>query len=103
MNKASSCIREFWFTATLLGGAFVGWKLLCRWHDGVGQGAGRSIDGAIGRAAEKLEKAAVTLEEWADSGLSEKVGKDLDDVLMDAKMTLEEATDIVQRALNPAP
>ena len=102
MNKIRCCIIDLYRIATVISIAFVAWKLVRCWHTGLAKKTGHAIDASISAAAEKLEKTALALEEMSDSGLGENLGKGLDEVLMDTKKTLENATDLVQRALNHA-
>jgi phosphoribosyl-dephospho-CoA transferase len=79
--------------------AFVTWKLVRLWHVELAEKTGRTIDASICAAAEKLEKTAIALENAADRSPGETLGKGLDEVLMDAKKTLEMATDLVLNVL----
>jgi hypothetical protein len=79
---------------------FAAWKLVRHWRTGCAEKTGHTIDASIKTAADKLEKTAIALEEWADSGLGENLGKGVDEVLTDTRKTLEKATDLFQRALN---
>ncbi len=99
MNKNKCTIIDLYQLATLTGVAFATWKIAHHWHAGLAEKTGHAIDTSIGAAAKKLEKTAVALEEWADGGLGENLGKGLDVLLTDTKKTLETATELVQRAL----
>jgi len=100
MKKFKSCVKKVYRAATLAAVAFTAWKLVRNWHAGIAATTGRSIDASIGVAAEKLEKTAVVLEEWAAGGMGEHLGKGLDEVLSDTKKTLEKTTALVQGAIN---
>jgi phosphoribosyl-dephospho-CoA transferase len=98
MNKKKCAIIDLYQLVTLTGVAFATWKIAHHWHAGLAEKTGHAIDASIGAAAEKLEKTAIALEEWADKGLGEKLGKGLDVLLTDAKISLETATELVRRA-----
>lgn len=99
MNKIRRSIRRFCRMVTLIGVGFAAWKLARLWHDGLAEKTGHAIDASISAAAKKLEKTALALEEWADGGVGENLGKGVDEILMDTKKTLEKATDLVQGGL----
>lgn len=101
MNKIRCCIVNVYHIVILIGISFAAWKVVRYWHAGLAEKKGHAIDASINAAAEKLEKTAIALEEWADTGLGENLGKGLDEVVTDTKKTLEKATDLVQRALFP--
>jgi hypothetical protein len=72
------------------------------WHAGLAEKTGHTIDASIRAGAEKLENTAIALENGAELGMGEYLGKGLDGLLMDTKNTLDKATDLVQRALHHA-
>lgn len=100
MNKIRCYVSDFYHITTAILITFATWKLVRHWHAGFAEKTGRAIDASISAAAEKLEKTALALEDGAESGLGETLGKGIDEILMDTKKTLEMATDLVQRALN---
>jgi hypothetical protein len=100
MKRCKSCVKKVYRAATFAAVAFMAWKLVRHWHTGLATTTGRTIDASIGVAAEKLEKTAVALEQWAAGGKGEHLGKGLDEVLSDTKKTLEKTTALVQGALN---
>jgi hypothetical protein len=102
MKKIWRRIICFYRLVNTIGIAFTLWKFLRFWHTGTAQRTGHAIDASISIAAKKLEKSAVALEEWADSGQGETLGKNLDDILMDTKKALETASDLVLSAINRA-
>jgi hypothetical protein len=73
--------------------------LVRHWRAGRAEKTGHVLDSSIKVAADKLEKTAVVLEKWAESGLGENLGKGVDEVLTDTKKTLEKATGLFQRAV----
>jgi hypothetical protein len=88
-------------------GAIVGlgvgaWKLVRHWQKGQAEKAGHVIDASVSAAAKKFEEAASTVEKWAEGGLGENLGKGLDDIVIETKKTLENATVVVQSALSHA-
>jgi len=99
MNRFKCYLSAFYRIASIIGVAFVTWKLVHHWHAGFAEKTGRTIDAAIGVAAEKLEKTAIALENGADNNPGETVGKGIDEILMDTKKTLEKATDLIHRVL----
>lgn len=101
MNKIKSFFIAIYRIVTVFSIGFVTWKIVRYWHSGRAEKCGHGIDSSIGSAAEKLEKAAITLEGISDSGAGQKVGKNLDDVLTDTKKTLENVTNLVKRAAKP--
>jgi hypothetical protein len=102
MTKIRCFIIDFYHTATVILIGFAAWKIVRHWRVGCAEKTGHAIDISIKAAADKLEKTAVALEEWADSGLGENLGKGVDEVLTDTRKTLEKATDLFQRALSHA-
>jgi hypothetical protein len=102
MNKIRCLIVDFYRMETVIVIAFATWKLARHWHAGLAERTGHAIDASISAAAKKLERTAVALEEWADSGQGENLGKSLDEVLTDTRKTLGKATDLVQGALKHA-
>jgi hypothetical protein len=94
-------IRRHKFCCLVFVGAlsFALWKLVRRWHSGAAEKTGHVIDTSIGAAAKKVEKAAATLESWAESGLAENLGKGVDDVLAEARAALDRAAELVQSSL----
>lgn len=88
--------------ATVAGIAFVAWKLVRHWRAGTAEKTGHAIDASINAAAEKLEKTAISLKEWADRGQGENLGKGIDEVLTDTKTALDKAAGLVQGALHHA-
>jgi len=98
MNKTRCCIIDFYRMVTVMAITYVTWKIVhCR-HYGFAERTGRNIDVSISAAAEKLEKTAIILEEWADSGGSENLGKGLDKILSDTNKALEIAMNLVRCA-----
>ena len=79
---------------------FAAWKIVTHWKAGCAEKTGHDADAAINATAEKLEKAAIALEECADGGLGENLGKGIDELLLDTKKTLETATDIINKTLH---
>jgi hypothetical protein len=102
MNKIRCYIRDLYQMATIMGIAFATWKLVRHWHAGCAEKTGHDLDATITTTAEKLEKTAIALEEWADSGMGKNLGKDLDEILTDTNKTLDMATGLVRRALRHA-
>ncbi|MDD5672715.1 MAG: hypothetical protein PHC61_01005 [Chitinivibrionales bacterium] len=100
MKKIKCCIQGLYHIAIFVGLAFASWKLVRFWRTGLAEKTGQVLDVSIGVAAEKLEQTGLVLEEWAVNGQGEKLGKGIDEVLMDTKKTLEMATDLVQNVLN---
>jgi hypothetical protein len=79
--------------------AIVSFKIARRRHVGFAEKAGNVIDASIRSAADKLERAADAIEEFSENNPGERIGKGLDEILTDAKKTLEKATDSIQTAL----
>ena len=102
MNKIRWYIHDLYHLAFVGGFAFAAWKLVRHWRAGFGEKTGHNLDVSIRAAAEKLEKTAVALEKWADSGAGGNLGKGVDEVLTDTKKTLDKASDLVQHALRHA-
>jgi hypothetical protein len=102
MKKIRCYIRDLYHLAFISCIAFAAWKFVCHWRAGCGEKTGHNIDASIKAAAEKLEKTAVALEKWAESGAGGNLGKDVDEVLTDTKKTIDKAADLVQRTLHPA-
>ncbi len=100
MRKFMRLMTSIFRLASFAGVLFVGWKIVRRWHEGLAQKTGHVVDTTVKAAAEKLEQTAVALEEWAINGNGEHFGKDLDNVLMDTKKTLDAASGLMQGALN---
>jgi hypothetical protein len=99
MNKIKCYFVRIYRITTVIGIGFVAWKIVRHWRAGMAEKTGRAIDASIKVAARKLEKTAIALEEWADGGQGENLGKGLDEVLTDTKKTLDIASDLVQHAL----
>ncbi|MDD5673762.1 MAG: hypothetical protein PHC61_06350 [Chitinivibrionales bacterium] len=99
MVKNKCHCHGFFHLVALLGVAVATWKVVRIWHAGFAQKTGHVLDVSISVAAHELEKTAVALEEWADNGRGENLGKGLDDVLADAKAALDKANDIIQGVL----
>jgi hypothetical protein len=102
MCKVRCYITDIYRIATIIGVTFAMWKLVRHWHAGLAEKTGHAIDASISAAAKKLEITANLLEEWADTGLGENLGKSLDEVLADTKKTLEKATGLVQGRIKPS-
>jgi hypothetical protein len=102
MNKIRLYVHDLYHIATISGIAFVTWKVVRHWRNGFAEKTGHTIDASVRHAAEKLEKTAITLEKWADSGMGRNLGKGLDEVATDTKKTLDTASDLVMHALNHA-
>jgi hypothetical protein len=96
MNKIRCFVIDVYHTATVILVGFAAWKLVHHWRAGCAEKTGDAIDASIKTAADKLGKTAIALEEWADNGLGEKLGKRVDEVLIDARGTLEKATNLFQ-------
>ncbi len=102
MKKIRRLVIDLFHTTTVILIGFAAWKIVRHWRAGCAEKTGHTIDTSIKTAADKLEKTANALEEWADSGLGENLGKGVDEALADTRKTLERATDLFQRALNRA-
>jgi len=100
MKKIRCLVYELNRTAGFVVLGFAGWMLVRHWRAGRAEKTGHALDSSIKLAAAKLEKTAVVLEKWAESGLGENLGKGVDEVLTDTKNTLEKATGLFQRTLN---
>lgn len=99
MKKIRGLLVDAYRLIAVLGVAFTAWKIVRHWHAGFAEKTGHTIDTSVRAAAEQLEKTAIALEEWADRGRGENLGKSVDEVLMDTKTTLDLANDLVQHAL----
>jgi hypothetical protein len=99
MNKFKSICVTLYHTAALSAIGFISWKIVKFWHAGIGEKTGRTIDASIGATAVKLEENAIALETASDKGVVENLGKGIDTVLTDTKKSLENATNLVKRAL----
>jgi hypothetical protein len=100
MKKLRHYIGDLYRLAFVVGTGFATWKVVRHWQTGRGKKAGHDIDASIRKAAEKLEKTASTLEQWADNHQGENLGKGLDDILTDTKKTLDRTSDLVSRTLS---
>lgn len=98
MNKKG--IDGFYRMVTVISFGFVIWKIVQIWHRGLAEKAGHAVDISLIAAAKQLEKTALALERWAENSRGETLGKSLDEVLVETKKTLENATGNVQQALN---
>ncbi|MBN1757458.1 MAG: hypothetical protein JW863_04020 [Chitinispirillaceae bacterium] len=97
MNKNSCTIIDLYQVITLSCVAFATGKFAHHWHAGLADTTGRAIDVTITTVANKLEKNAQALEEWANSGTGKNQGNGIDKVLTDTKKALESATELIQR------
>ena len=102
MDNLRKCLALTGIGAVGVIGTLLIIKAARRRHAGLAEKTGHAIDASIIAAAKKLEKTAITLEEWANGGMGKDLGKGLDEALTDTKKTLEKATDLVQGALNHA-
>ena len=76
------------------------YRMVSKWKPQIAQNAGHDLDIATNQAAHHMHNAAIGLNEWSMSGYGETLGKGIDEILLQTKQSLNEASDVVAAVLS---